>query len=211
MDAIEAKNSRARVLAAVDHDQARLDAIVARLESSNDHTERADLVTELIKTASRLEDVKSRAVYPALVGMLGADDPSLAVAQRDHARLRELMAEMRAVTRHTLPRDVHFPDPDGIDRRIDELCLAVKAHVEQEDKELFGALDELDPNQAADLDGAVAAAAKDAVEHPRPPKSRLGRWLADWESRWDHVFEDTPTGNHPGRDQLPPQDPVDSA
>jgi len=82
-----------------------MDRILDRLDQSEDLVERADLASELVRSASRYEDTLERSVDTV---MAPSDD---SVQDRDD--LREAMTVIHKRTMHVDPRNVHAPDAQG--------------------------------------------------------------------------------------------------
>jgi hypothetical protein len=85
-------------LRALADDHARLERILDRLEITEDLIERADLASELVRAASRHEDVVQRAVLPALEGRIDGKALERLATERDE--LREAMDYIHHRTQH---------------------------------------------------------------------------------------------------------------
>src|ERR1700722_6031801 len=93
-------------------DRARIERILDRLEITEDLPERADLASELVRAASRHEDVVERAVLPALAGM--ADEGALQRLATKRAALRKAMDYVHHRTQHMAARNAHAGDAQGL-------------------------------------------------------------------------------------------------
>ena len=186
-------------LAPLDDERARIERILERLDETTDLTERADLGSELVRSASRYEDTLERAIWSTF-----PDPPPAAVADIEHDRtaLREVMVTIHEATMHVDPRNVHAPDPQGFEDALSAVCTRLRSLLAKEDDELANLAAQDTPEASADRTDAVAHALKHASERPIPPKTAIGRFVANANVKLDHTFEDVATPQHPGADTI---------
>jgi hypothetical protein len=89
----------------------RIDRIVNRLDVTDDLAERADLASELVRSASRYEDTVERSLLVHLT-----DSPSVVLEELNQERdeLREVMTVIHKRTMGIDPRNVHASDGQGL-------------------------------------------------------------------------------------------------
>ena len=186
-------------LAPLDDERARIERILGRLDETTDLTERADLGSELVRSASRYEDTLERGVWSTL-----PDPPPAAVAglEDDRAALREVMVTIHEATMHVDPRNVHAPDPQGFEDALSDVCVRLRALLAKEDRAVADLAAQDTPEVSAQRTEAVARAFKHASERPVPPKTAIGRFVANANVKLDHTFEDVATPQHPGADTI---------
>jgi hypothetical protein len=174
----------------------RIDRILNRLEMAEDLAERADLGSELVRSASRYEDTLERVVWPA------SSDPSSAALQElagDRQRLRDVMVVIQKRTQHVDPRNVHVSDSQGFEDSLEEVTRQIRAILVKEDRqlELFEAT--LASSETRErLTSDIAHAISHASESPNPAKTAIGRAVANLGVKLDRNFEDVSTPQHPG-------------
>jgi Hemerythrin HHE cation binding domain len=200
---IEDTLSRAlpRAIGPLQAERDRLDQIIEELGVTDDSTERADMAAELVRSCSRLEDVKDRCVYPALETLGTAVQP-LASIREDEISIRDAMEVIRKRTVHMSPANVRADDPDGFDDTLDGLLAGIQKHLQREEQDLFPLLDNLSPETADDLAENVTKALKHASEKPKPSHNRIGHAIGNLGATLDRTLEDVSTPLHPGRDKL---------
>jgi hypothetical protein len=181
-------------------DQARIERILDRLEITEDLTERADLASELVRAASRHEDVVERAVLPALVG--NTDETALGRLATKRAALRKAMDYIHHRTQHMAPRNAHAGDAQGLEDAIFEVTEMLRAILSDEDTNVIARVQLLDPLAQENLKKAVAKASRSAAERPKKARTSLGRRASNMATRLDHLFEDASTPGHPGAETI---------
>lgn len=182
------------VLEPVRQDRERMDRILDRLEQTDDLVERADLASELVRAASRYEDTLERAAEPDM-------DPADGWAQ-DRDDLREVMTVIHERTMHVDPRNVHAPDPQGFEDTLADVARRLRIRLADEDRRLAAFVGGLSPGERDRLAAKVAAAARHASERPYPPRTTVGRLIANAHVKLDHTLEDVATPQHPGADTV---------
>ncbi|HVX22696.1 MAG TPA: hypothetical protein VHB02_15210 [Acidimicrobiales bacterium] len=178
------------VLAPVREDRDRMGRILDRLDQTEDLVERADLASELVRAASRYEDTLERSVEP---DMDLQDDWA-----RDRDDLRRVMTVIHQRTMHVDPRNVYAPDPQGFEDALEEVADRLRARLADEDRQLAAFIGGLSAAQRKQLAGKVATAARHASERPRPPRTAVGRMVANAHVKLDHTLEDVSHPQHPG-------------
>jgi hypothetical protein len=178
-------------------ERARIDRITSRLDVTTDSIERADLGSELVRSASRYEDTFERVFMPRLSGSAPDLLPTL---ERDREELRVEMDEIHPRTMGIDPRNVHASDGQGFEDTLEAVVLKLRALLALEDREATALLTSLGTEQREEFDKEVAHAFKSASERPRPPRTAVGRILSNAHVKLDHTFEDVATPHHPGAD-----------
>jgi hypothetical protein len=177
-------------------DHARIERILDRLEITEDLAERADLASELVRAASRHEDVVERAVIPALVG--SADGSALEQLATKRDALRKAMDYVHHRTQHMAPRNAHAGDAQGLEDAIFEVTEMLRAILSEEDTEVIARVQLLDLSAQEHLKQAVAKASRSAAERPKKARTSLGRRASNMATKLDHLFEDVSTPDHSG-------------
>ncbi len=95
---------------------------------------------------------------------------------------------------------MHAPDPEGFESVLELVRADVRALLADEDDEI-SAIDESlataeDRQQFA---AEITDALHNASERPVPPKTAIGRFVANASVKLDNNFEDTSTPQHPAR------------
>jgi hypothetical protein len=181
-------------------DRARIDRILNRLDVAEDLTERADLASELVRAASRHEDVVERAVLPALEGRTNDGLLEKLATQRDE--LRQAMDYIHHRTQHLTPRNAHAGDPQGLEDAIDDVADRLTVLLKDEDAQVIGLVRDLDPPAKLALETVVKKALRHAAERPKPARTPIGRIASNIATKLDHIFEDASTPNHPGAETI---------
>jgi hypothetical protein len=183
-------------------DLQRLDAILELLDENDEAVIRADLAAELVGVCARCEDVKQRVVYPAIESHV-ADHSVLEQAERDQARVREALGEIRGRTHHVKPAYVHVDDPEGFEAALGELVRRIRTHLAFEEQVLFPILAGFDAGEREELRAAVEQGVAHASSAPSPPQGALARAAGAVVEKLDHLVEhDESTAWHPGIDKL---------
>jgi hypothetical protein len=178
-------------------DRRRLFAVLDLLERSEDPVVRADLASELVGICSRYEDVKARAVYPALE-RLAVDQHELNQGEQDREAVRDALLAIRSRTLHVRPAYVHLEDPKGFDAVLEKLVALVQSHVEHEDEVLFPVLAQLSAPARQALRADVEHAVAHASTYPNPPHHLLGRAIVAVIEKLERGLHDEATPWHPG-------------
>lgn len=176
-------------------ERARIERILARLQETDDLVERADLGSELVRAASRYEDTLEQSYLkaePAAGGDTGAK------LEEDRDALRSVMTVIHEDTMHVDPRNVHAPDPQGFEDALSEVISRLRSILDDEDRLVGSRLTGASAADRAALEEQAAHAYRHASERPRPPRTRLGRALANAHVKLDHTLEDVATPQHPG-------------
>jgi hypothetical protein len=181
-------------------DRARIDRILNRLDVTDDLIERADLASELVRAASRHEDVVERAVLPALDGRTNDGLLVQLATQRDE--LREAMDYIHHRTQHLAPRNAHAGDAQGLEDAIDDVAERLRALLKDEDADVIALVPDLDPPAQLALEKVVKRALRHAAERPKPARTPIGRIASNIATKLDHVFEDASTPGHPGAETI---------
>ena len=181
-------------------DRARIDRILNRLDITEDLTERADLASELVRAASRHEDVVERAVLPALEGRTNVSLLEQLATQRDE--LRQAMDYIHHRTQHLAPRNAHAGDAQGLEDAIDDVADRLTILLKDEDAQVVGLVRDLDPSAKLALEKAVKKALRHAAERPKPARTAIGRIASNMATKLDYVIEDASTPAHPGAETI---------
>lgn len=185
---------------ALSDDRARIERILDRLDITDDLTERADLASELVRAASRHEDVVQRAVVPALEGRAEHSLLNRLATQRDE--LRQAMDYIHHRTQHLAARNAHAGNPDGLEDAIDNVGEMLRAILKDEDVHLIVLVHDLDAPAQLGLEHAVKKALRHAAERPKPARTSVGRMASNIATKLDHKFEDASTPGHPGAETI---------
>jgi hypothetical protein len=182
-------------------ERARIERILDRLAVTDDLVERADLASELVRSASRYEDTVERAVFSRRSHSTGVEDPDQLVEAR--GSLRDVMTIIHERTMHVDPRNVYAPDPQGFEDVLWEICERLPRLLGEEDAQIDLVVRWLaTPDERTQLTRDVAHALRHASERPHPPRTALGRMISNANVKLDHTFEDVATPNHPGADTV---------
>jgi hypothetical protein len=177
-----------------------MERILERLKTADYLTERAELGSELVRSASRYEDTLERAVWPTAPDSAA---PHLEELESDRSGLREVMTKIHEATMHVDARNVHAPDPEGFEDALNEVCDRLRAILAKEDHEIVAidaALDTEEDRQK--LTDDIASAVKNASERPEPPKTTIGRLVSNANVKLSHNVEDASPPEHPGADTI---------
>jgi hypothetical protein len=180
-------------------ERARIDRITARLDETEDLVERADLGSELVRSASRYEDTFERAVLPHLPD---SSKDAVAGLERDLEQLRETMEEIHQRTMGIDPRNVHAADGQGFEDALAVVVVDLRALLEVEDRETTKLVESLGSEERGRLVEEVDHAFQNASERPRPPRTAVGRFFSNAHVKLDHTLEDVATPQHPGAETL---------
>lgn len=186
-------------------DRARIERIVMRLQDTDDTTERADLGSALVRAVARYEDTLERSLVPRFRGVV-PDDELERQASRRHV-LRDAMTVIHERTMHIDARNVHISDPAAFEEALDDVLRCVEEQLPAEERALRQLFAKVPSIEHEEIARSVAAAANHASERPHPPKSKLGRFVANAHVKLDHAVEDVSTPHHPGAGVI--DDPVD--
>jgi hypothetical protein len=176
----------------------RIDRILERLDNSDVLAERADLGSELVRSTSRYEDALERIAWPA------SSDPNSVELQElaeERQTLRDGMVVIQKRTQHMDARNVHASDPQGFEDALEEVIRQIRAIRVKEDPllELVDATlitSDLREHFTSD----IARAIRHASERPNPPKTAVGRTLANINVKLDRNAQDVSTPQHPAAD-----------
>ncbi len=180
-------------------ERSRIDRITARLDVTDDLIERADLGSELVRSASRYEDTFERALLPRLDG---SSHDVLEKLRQDLDGLREIMEEIHQRTMGIDPRNVHAADGQGFEDTLKLVVVDLRVLLGIEDREVAKLVRRLGPDERAQLAEDVVHAFRSASERPRPPRTSVGRFFSNAHVKLDHTLEDVATPQHPGADTL---------
>jgi hypothetical protein len=178
-----------------------LRAIIDLLDEERDPTARADLATELVGSSARYEDVMDRVVYPAL-RKIRQELPELDRAESEQLAIREMLSDLRKRTQNVKPSNVHASDPEGFEKRLDQLVNSVRVHLDHEDDMLFPILDRLEEPKAVELRDDVDQAVAHASTLPHPPQGIVGRTVMGAIDKLNRSGHDQSTVSHPKVDRL---------
>jgi hypothetical protein len=190
----------AAVLGPLQEERQRIDRIVSRLEVTDDLVERADLASELVRSASRYEDTLERSLFTRLEGV--ASEEALDVLDRDRYQLREAMTVIHDRTMGIDPRNVHASDGQGFEDTLEEVLTRLQGLLDNEDGAIAALIGSLEPEARRSLAGEIAHTFQNASERPHPPHSAIGRIISNAHVKLDHVLEDVSTPSHPGADTV---------
>ncbi len=183
-------------LGALREDYARIERILDRLEITEDLPERADLASELVRAASRHEDVMERAVLPALAGRIDERAQERLATERDE--LREAMDYIHHRTQHMTPRNAHTGDAQALEDAIFDVTERLRVILSDEGNDVIAFVDLLNPSAQEALKKSVERASRNAAERPKRARTSLGRIASNIATKLDHLFEDASTPAHPG-------------
>jgi hypothetical protein len=160
--------------------------------------ERADLGSELVRSTSRYEDALERIAWPA------SSDPHSAELQElaeERQRLREAMVVIQERTQHMDARNVHTSDPQGFEDALDEAIRQVRAILVKEAPQLELVDATLTTSELREqFTSDIAHAIRHASERPNPPRTAVGRALANIGVKLDRNVQDVSTPQHPAAD-----------
>jgi hypothetical protein len=199
-DNASSSNKLPETFSPLEEERDRIERILDRLEIAEDPTERADLASELVRSASRYEDTLERAVWPEISDRAGATLEELDV---DRSSLRDVMTTIHEATLHVDARNVHAPDPEGFEDTLNDVCVRLRAILAKEDRAIV-ALDAalLSSEDKVQLTEAISHALRNASERPEPPKTSIGRLVSNANVKLNHNFEDASPPEHPGADTI---------
>jgi hypothetical protein len=150
-----------------------------RLDVTEDLTERADLASELVRAASRHEDVVQRAVLPGLDGR--TNDSLLEQLATQRGELRQAMDYIHHRTQHLAPRNAHAGDAQGLEDAIDDVADRLTILLKDEDAQVIGLVRDLDPSAKLALEKAVKkgvaarhGATEAGADHRWPDREQYG-------------------------------------
>lgn len=187
-------------LEALEDDRAQIERILDRLAVTEDLPERADLASELVRAASRHEYVVETAVLPAVEGRLDRPTRERLIAQRDE--LRQSMDYIHKRTQHLAARNAHADDPQGLEDAIADVAKKLRTVLTDEDTNVHGVVQVLDPSAKRDVQKAVEKASRNPAERPKPARTSLGRMASNIATKIDHVLEDVATPDHRGAETI---------
>jgi hypothetical protein len=183
------------------HDERlRIERIVRRLDVTDDLVERADLASELVRSASRYEDTIERALFPRL-----EESSAPAVLEelgRERDQLREAMSVIHDRTMGIDPRNVHSSDGRGFENTLEDVVHRLRAVLLGEDRQIAAFVESLGPAERRRLVEHIAHTFRSASEHPHPPHTAVGRFFSNAHVKLDHTFEDVATPSHSGADTI---------
>lgn len=184
----------------LEEERERMERILDRLKIADYLTERAELGSELVRSASRYEDTLERAAWPTASDPDGA---ALKELESDRSALREVMTKIHEATMHVDARNVHAPDPEGFEDTLNEVCDRLRAILVKEDREI-NAIDAAmqSEEERSKLTRDIAHALKNASERPEPPKTALGRLVTNANVKLSHNVEDASPPEHPAADTI---------
>jgi hypothetical protein len=184
----------------LEEERERIERILDRLKVADYPTERAELGSELVRSASRYEDTLERAVWPTAKDQ---DAKTLKELENDRSELREVMMTIHQATMHVDARNVHAPDPEGFENTLEEVCSRLQAIIPKEDREIL-AIDLVlgSEEERAAFTESIAGALHNASERPEPPKTALGRLITNTNVKLSHNVEDASPPEHPGADTI---------
>jgi hypothetical protein len=181
-------------------ERGRIERILDRLDVATDLTERADLGSELVRSTSRYEDALERGVWPLI-----ADQSVVGELEGDRDALRQAMIVIHDATKHVDARNVHAPDPEGFEQSLDAVRSQTRSILEKEDAALVAMDAALSSDEErTQLTDSLTHAMHNASEKPVPPKTALGRLVANVGVKLDNNFEDASTPQHPAADTVEP-------
>jgi hypothetical protein len=187
-------------LAELRHEVSVIDQILGRLDVSTDLPERAELAGELVRAASRYADIVERAVEP----LVRQHQPAAVVDELDRSReqVRAALEPIQEATMHVDPRNVHAPDPQGFEDALGHAMEEVSEQLAREEDVPEAAIDDASPAERAALAAQVRVAARDASEWPRPPKTHVGRRVANARVHIDRLLRRLTTSTREGIEPL---------
>ncbi len=180
-----------------------------RLQDPADLTERADLAHQLVRSAARYRDVMARALAEPLEAARRREASFVLLDDADQRDLVEAMDTVLQRTSHLDPRNAHTGDPQGLEDALQRVMTDLTARLRAEDRALPGLLAELDGAQRDRIEQGLGKALRSASEHPRPPRSALGRAVRNLAVKLDDTVEDVAAPQHPGADVVDGQEPTE--
>jgi len=184
----------------LEEERERMERILERLKIADYLTERAELGSELVRSASRYEDTLERAVW---LTAPDSDAAHLEELERDRAALRAVMTKIHEATMHVDARNVHAPDPEGFEDALNEVCDRLRTLLVKEDREIVAIDAALGTEEnRRKLTEDISAALKNASERPEPPKTTIGRLVSNANVKLSHNVEDASPPEHPGADTI---------
>jgi hypothetical protein len=182
---------RPEVLGPLEADLDRTEQIMGQLERELDPSTRAELVSELIRLCSLIEDTMERSVYELL------DDKAPDLASRayeESTRLRTAMVPLDHRVRHVDASDVRRTDPEGFERELTELRETLMGVRAWEIAELYPFLTAIASDERPRVHAKVASARHHASEHPAPA-GPIGRLVHKIGAKMDR-YPDTADRDH---------------
>jgi hypothetical protein len=183
------------ILGPLHDERSRMDRILSRLEVTGDLVERADLGSELVRSASRYFDTVERALFLPADKEGWAPDATLGPARR---QIRETMTLIQERITGIDPRNVHASDGQGFENMLDEVVTELRKYLPVEGTVISGLIRSLHSEERQALAERIARTFRNASERPHPPKSAVGRLFNNARIKLDHVLEDVSTPTHPG-------------
>jgi hypothetical protein len=111
------------------------------------------------------------------------------------------MNVVQKATQHVDARNVHAPDPEGFEHSLDDVRGRVRAILDKEDAQIaIIDADLVSQDDRDNLSGRLAQAQRNASEKPVPPRTAIGRLVANAAIKLDNNFEDASTPQHPAED-----------
>jgi hypothetical protein len=181
-------------------ERGRIERMLNRLDVADDATERAYLGSELVRSMSRYEDTLELAAWPVVAD---GQSQSMTILNNDREALRQAMDVVRKATTHVDARNVHAPDPQGFEDALDDVRGKVKDILAKEDDEI-ASLDaaKISGEGGNQLRDRLIHAFRNASEKPVPPKTTIGRIIANAAVKLDNNLEDASTPQHPAADTI---------
>ncbi len=166
-----------------------IDKLRHALEIQTEFAARAELVSELVRVVSRVEDTHER----VLSGLLSAGgSPRIAFDFERHLiSMRQKLKPVYAAVHNTVPIDVYTPEPEGTERMVQDLLGELEQQLAFERSELFPTASTLVEFQSEDLARRYKKASHSALEYPIPPKSHAARMFLRFAEKLDHSITDT--------------------
>jgi hypothetical protein len=184
----------------LEEERERIERILDRLTIADYLTERAELGSELVRSASRYEHTLERAVWTTAPS---SESPFLKELENDRSALREVMTTIHHATMHVDARNVHTPDPQGFEDTLAEVCDRLRAILLKEDHEIIALNSALgSAEERAYLSEAITHALRNASERPEPPKTAIGRLVTNANVKLSHNVEDASPPEHAGADTI---------
>lgn len=185
----------------VEQDRQQLFAVLSLLDEATEWEIRADLAEELVRVSARYEDVKSRALYPALKDEF-PDLQALDEVDRRQRAVRDAMRDVDGRTRHVKPINAHADDPEGFEDALERLIGSVRSALRLEESVVFDLVSQLGSDSTERLRSNLEAAVAHATSHPDPPRNPVARLVTVAVDKLDRKLEDASTTWHPGRQRL---------
>jgi hypothetical protein len=186
----------------LEDDRAMIERILVRLNESTDLTERAELAGELVRGASRYEDIVEQAFEPALRRYL----PPQEIERIDEARdaLRDVLTVVHERTTHVDPRNVHQGDAQGFEDALGLSIERLLVMLALDDDAIGRLWRETPAEERSELEAAAGHASRHASEQPRPPRTAVGRLVSNAKVKMDHSMRDVSKRPTKARSTLEP-------